>query len=112
MYIMMARSLLQGRGWTLEGAPVEVFPPLYPALLAFTGLFGADPMEGARWLQAALWAVNVFSVGFITYRFSGNSFPAALFALLITLGAVDIFARRFVRRAPRATTGSAAPGRR
>ena len=91
MYIMMARSLLQGRGWTLEGVPVEIFPPLYPSLLALAG-FGGDPVEGARWLQAAIWGVNIFWVGLITYGFSGKSVSAALFASLLALGAVDLFA--------------------
>lgn len=92
MYIMMARSLLQGRGWTLEGIPVEVFPPLYPSLLALTGLFGTDPVSGARCLQAAIWAVNLFWIGCLTYRFSGKSLTAALFASILALGAVDLFA--------------------
>jgi hypothetical protein len=96
MYIMMARSLLQGQGWTMGGLPVELFPPLYPALLALGGLFGTDPADAARWIQAGIWGVNVFWAGFIAYRFSGESLAAALLCCAVTLGAVDLIAYQTV----------------
>src|SRR5260221_2396099 len=71
MYIMMARSLLQGQGWTMGGLPVELFPPLYPALLALGGMFGPDPVDAARWVQAGMWGVDVVSTRGVTYKFSG-----------------------------------------
>ncbi len=92
MYVMMARGLLQGQGWSMGGSPVVLFPPLYPALLAAGSLFGADPVEAARWVQAGMSAVNVLWIGWVAYEFSGKSLTAALLCSSIAIGAVDLIA--------------------
>ena len=61
-YIAGARSMLAGNGyreaWLASNGPVTHFPPAYPAVLAFLGWFGLDPLRGARFLGAALFGLN------------------------------------------------------
>ncbi len=89
MYVLTARSLLKRNGWTIYGDPVTVFPPLYPLLLALPGIFGVDPLDGARWLQAAFFAGNILWAGLLTY-YLGRSVPAALVGSLVMCAAVDL----------------------
>lgn len=44
------------------------FAPLYPAALAAIGLLGADLWDAARWLNAFLFAANIFLVGVLILR--------------------------------------------
>ncbi len=84
VYIGAARSLAQGRGFSLPTdsaamAPVVHYPPLYPALLAMTSFSGLDVMAAAKWLNVLLLCANVFLAGIIGYRASGL-FPLAVIA--------------------------------
>ncbi len=92
MYLLTARNLLQGHGWTIDGIAVTIFPPLYPALLALSGFFHSDPVDGSRWIQSVLWAWNIFWTGIITFKLTGKSLAASLFAAIAMLGAVDMIA--------------------
>ena len=58
-YVTAARWALAGQGVrSLEGGPLVHFPPLYPVLLAVAGqVSGSDPLEAARCVNAALFAV-------------------------------------------------------
>src|SRR5512142_3559265 len=66
-YIAGARSMLAGNGyreaWLASDQPVTHFPPAFPAVLAFLGLFGLDPLRGARFLNASLFGLNIFVMG-------------------------------------------------
>jgi hypothetical protein len=92
MYLLTARSLLLGHGYTIDGIPVAIFPPLYPALLAISGLSGADPIDAARWLQSIIWAFNILWVTMITFRFSEKSVATSIVASILMLGSVDMIA--------------------
>ncbi|GAB4352521.1 MAG: hypothetical protein Kow0099_36750 [Candidatus Abyssubacteria bacterium] len=90
IYIGAARNLLAGRGLTVPfgaiiNTPMTHYPPLFPALLAATGLVGVDPIHGARWLQAFLLGANIFLVGLIVARYTHNSFWAPTIAAFLTL---------------------------
>src|SRR2546426_9691743 len=69
VYVLIARSLSHGNGWTINGAPTAWFPPFYPTMLTLGSIFDSDLLHGARWMQAFLFACNIFWVGMITYRF-------------------------------------------
>jgi hypothetical protein len=64
-YLVAARSLAASGGAVLfrEGLPGAValthYAPLYSLLLSAGGLFGVDPYDFTRWLNAALFAANV-----------------------------------------------------
>jgi len=85
-YISVARSLLRGTGFTqATGVPLTHYPPLYPALLALSGLFGGDLLAGAKWLHHFLYAANILMVGVLVYRGTRGSLMATTIALLFVL---------------------------
>lgn len=87
-YIAGARSMLSGNGyreaWLASNGPVTHFPPGYPAALSLLGFFGLDPLRGARFLGASLYALNAAVLGILGWRMT-RSLPAgvALAALFV-----------------------------
>ena len=60
-YISTARSLLAGNGFIdWDGSSYTVFPPLFPLLLALTGIFGPDPADTAGYVNAFLCGLAIF----------------------------------------------------
>ena len=63
-YIVVARNLLAGRGFTgYEGDAFVAWPPGYPLLLAAASLGVFDPYEVAGPLNAALFGLTIFVTG-------------------------------------------------
>lgn len=68
-YISTARSLLAGDGYfAFDGNPIVSWPPLYPTLLAGLGLADIDPLDGARYFNAAVFGLTVFATGHLLRR--------------------------------------------
>jgi len=71
-YIAGARSMLAGNGyreaWLASNGPVTHFPPGFSSVLAFLGLFGLDPLRGARFLNAILFGLNAGLLGILGWR--------------------------------------------
>ena len=67
VYLSAARSLLAGDGFVhvIEGVDgiYASWPPLYPMLLAASGLLGFDPWDVAGPLNAVIFGVTVFVAG-------------------------------------------------
>jgi hypothetical protein len=87
LYIAAARNLLAGRGFSSsfdseQFSPLTHYPPLYPALLAGVGQFGIDPVDGARWLNAVLFAANIALAGSLVYLSVRSFWPVVVAALL------------------------------
>jgi len=88
-YIAGARSMLAGHGyreaWLASNGPVTHFPPGFPSVLAFIGLFGLDPLRGSRFLNALLFGLNTGLLGILGWRMT-RSLPAGLIlaALFVT----------------------------
>lgn len=87
IYIGSARNLLKGYGLSWIGGggdvrPLGIFAPLFPTVLAFLGLTGLDPLEGARWLNAALFGINILLMGVILYWVAREVWLALLGCLL------------------------------
>lgn len=68
-YIRAARLA----GDEVAGVASSHFPPLYSSILAVSRLVGADPMIGARWLNAMVLALNTCLVGMIARRATRTS---------------------------------------
>lgn len=73
VYIAAARNLSQGLGLTVPfgsqiNAPLAHHAPLYPILLAVWGRAGIDPLSGARWTQALLFAANIMLTGALVWQ--------------------------------------------
>ena len=60
-YISTARNLLAGNGFIQwNGSSYTIHPPLFPLLLALTGIFGPDPADTAGYVNAFLCGLAIF----------------------------------------------------
>jgi 4-amino-4-deoxy-L-arabinose transferase-like glycosyltransferase len=88
-YVAGARSMVAGNGyreaWLASNGPVTHFPPAYSSVLALIGLFGLDPLRGARFLGAVLFGLNTIVLGILAWRMTkflrAGLILAALFVL-------------------------------
>jgi 4-amino-4-deoxy-L-arabinose transferase-like glycosyltransferase len=71
--------------WLASNGPVTHFPPAYPAVLAFLGWFGLDPLRGARLLAALLFGLNTLLAGILGWRMARWLPGGILLALLFVL---------------------------
>jgi hypothetical protein len=88
VYVGVARSVINGDGVVFlndigEPAAVIHFPPIYPWLLAGTGMFGVDPLLGARWVNAAFFVSDVLLIGFVVYLATASYGASIIAAFLI-----------------------------
>ena len=71
-YIAGARSMVGGNGyreaWLASNGPVTHFPPAFSSVLAFFGLFGIDPLHGARWVNALIFGLSAWLLGILAWR--------------------------------------------
>ncbi len=85
-YIAGARSLLAGDGyreaWLATNQPVTHFPPGFSSALAFFGLFGLDPLRGARFLNALLFGLNAGLLGVLAWRMTPSLSAGVIVAAL------------------------------
>ena len=83
-YIQGARGLASGAA----DVSLVQHAPLYSMLLALGGLAGVDPLEGARWLNAAALGANIALVGVLARRATSGAawawLPPAILALVMT----------------------------
>jgi 4-amino-4-deoxy-L-arabinose transferase-like glycosyltransferase len=82
-YVSAARSLLAGEGFRVRGEPLAHYPPLYPAMLALSASWSGDVVEGARLLQALLFAATAALVAGCAWRSSGSVVAGLLAAGLV-----------------------------
>ncbi|HEU4566250.1 MAG TPA: phospholipid carrier-dependent glycosyltransferase [Gemmatimonadaceae bacterium] len=83
-YIAAARSLAQGDGVRArDGEPLTHYPPGYPVVLALSTAVGADPLHGARVIDAMLFALLVGVVGLVAWRASRSGWVALVAAGLV-----------------------------
>lgn len=90
-YIDTARNLLSGKGLQSGDMPLTHFPPMYPIALAVSGLWGSDPLPGARWLHAILFGLNALLIGVITYWSTTKSIVGSLISILFFISSAQIF---------------------
>ena len=89
-YIAGARSILQVQviaksGWRLALQPITHYPPLFSLLLAFVGLFGVDPLFGARLVNMLFLGANIFLLGFLGWKVFGNRWVGLLLAVFFAI---------------------------
>jgi 4-amino-4-deoxy-L-arabinose transferase-like glycosyltransferase len=90
-YIAGARSMLAGQGyreaWLASNQPVTHFPPGFSSVLAFFGLFGFDPLHGARFVNALLFGLNAGLLGILAWRMTPSlTAGLVLSALFVSSG--------------------------
>jgi hypothetical protein len=105
VYISSARELSQGRGLfvspcvSYEGGrpaalghnrvPLTHFPPLYPATLAALSQLGLELRDAARWLNVALFGVNLAIIGIALWARCSSAVVSHI-ATLWALASVDL----------------------
>lgn len=63
-YIAAARSLSHGNGYlNFDGSPFTLWPPLFPTILAVAVAAGIDVLQFARFFNAAIFGMAIFSFG-------------------------------------------------
>ena len=67
-YVSVARSLVDGEGFVAFYGDLELFPPLFPLVLAVGGVFGVDAIVAAAWVNAGAFGGAVWLVGGWLYR--------------------------------------------
>ena len=91
-YLGAASNLAHGHGWTYPfntpGAPVTLFPPLFPTVLALGDRLGADPLAWALHESVFLFWSLLAIVGVGVYWATEQSLPAALAG--VSLGALGL----------------------
>jgi 4-amino-4-deoxy-L-arabinose transferase and related glycosyltransferases of PMT family len=85
-YIAGARSMAAGHGyreaWLASDQPVTHFPPSFPSILAFFGLFGVDPLHAVRWINALLFGLNAAVLGILGWRMTPSLTAGLILAAL------------------------------
>lgn len=88
-YLGAAHSLARGEGWTypfgVVGAPVTLFPPLYPVVLTLPELIGVETFAWVTWQNAVLLAVFSLVVGVTVANVTRGSVGASTLAVALTL---------------------------
>lgn len=89
-YISTARNLIDGKGfYKFTNEPFVQWPPLYPLLLATIGLFGINPLYGARFLNIAAFGLTIFFFICLILRIVKTK-PLILWAALACLFSVPL----------------------
>jgi 4-amino-4-deoxy-L-arabinose transferase-like glycosyltransferase len=88
-YVAGARSMLAGQGyreaWLASNQPVTHFPPAFSSVLAFLGVFGIDPLRGARLVNALLFGLNAGLLGILAWRMTPSLSAGLVIAALFIL---------------------------
>ncbi|HSJ88021.1 MAG TPA: hypothetical protein VK909_12485, partial [Anaerolineales bacterium] len=88
-YVAGARSMVAGHGyreaWLASNQPVTHFPPAFPALLAFFGFLGVDPLHAARFVNALLFGLNASLLGILAWRMTPSLTAGLVLAGLFIL---------------------------
>ncbi len=90
-YLLVARSLGEGGGFSYLGEPMTHYPPLYPALLALIGAVDPDSLGRVRFLHAALLALAAALLAFLAGRAGGRGRTAAPLAILLLLASPEAY---------------------
>ena len=92
-YISTARNLNLGAGFiSFDGEPLTLWPPLYPALLAFVSrIFATDPLVVASIVNAFLFGFIVYLAGTVLFRHLSPSPILAIEGTLAFLFAIPLF---------------------
>jgi 4-amino-4-deoxy-L-arabinose transferase-like glycosyltransferase len=79
-YLGLAKSILSGNGYYLDGSQYTHFPPLYPLFLAATNLLSKNFILAARILNALLFGINVGLIALAVYLTAGRNFLTSTLA--------------------------------
>ena len=85
-YLAAAHHLRAGDGFAdIDGSPLTLFPPVFPAAVAVLEWFGLAPLSGARILNAVMLGVLVVLAAVWARRISGSPGLGAVVAVVVAL---------------------------
>jgi hypothetical protein len=85
-YLAAAHHLRAGGGFAdIDGSPLTLFPPVFPAAVAVLEWFGLAPLPAARILNAAMLGVLVVLAAVWARRISGSPVLGAVVAVVVAL---------------------------
>jgi len=101
VYLGAADSIATGKGaitisshytpLTPAGAPLTIFPPAYPALVAVIIRLGLPAASSAKWFHVLMMAATVFLIGIFTCLATEGSVTATLSSILLFGTSADIW---------------------
>lgn len=101
VYLGAADSIAAGKGVITvsshytplipAGAPLTIFPPAYPALVAAIIRLGLPAASGAKWFHVVMMAATVFLIGIFTCLATEGSVTATLGSILLFGTSTDIW---------------------
>ena len=87
-YLAAARHLRAGHGFAdIDGSPLTLFPPVFPAAVAALEWLGLGPLPAARFLNAGLFGVLVVLAAVWARRISGSRRAGVAVAVVVALAA-------------------------
>jgi len=92
-YLSTAKNLILGAGFiSFDGEPLTLWPPLYPALLAFVSkISGTDLLVVALTVNALVFGLIVYLAGTVLFRYLASSPLLAIQGTLAFLFAIPLF---------------------
>jgi hypothetical protein len=79
-YLVGARNILLGRGYTVTGSPETHFPPLYSLAIAIVRILEKDLLQAARILNSVIFGLNIMGSMGLVYLATRRNMPAAVLA--------------------------------
>lgn len=83
IYLVTAKNVLAGHGFTFNGEPMTHYPPGYPLALVAGGLISPGLEAAARWMNVLLYAINGLLFAFLAYKATQKNLVAFLAGLLL-----------------------------
>jgi len=90
IYIGSAKSLLSGKGFSINDSPTTHYAPLYSLFLAAVGLLENNLIQASRFLNAIIFGINAGLVGFIVYLTTKRNFLASSCAVVFFLSSAPL----------------------
>ena len=85
-YLAAAHHLRSGGGFAdIDGSPLTLFPPLFPAAVAVLEWFGLAPLSAARLLNAVMLGILVVLAAVWARRISGSLWLGAVVAVVVAV---------------------------
>lgn len=84
-YFGGARSLAEGKGFSINDKPITHYPPMYSVFLAASSLVEKDLVQTARFLNATLFGLNVGLVAAVIFFTTGRRFLITILAVIFIM---------------------------
>ena len=89
-YIDTASSLLEGKGFFVGKSPMTHYPPVYPIILAISGIFNPDIVRSAHVTHALIYFMNASLFGIIIFLSTSRNLLAMILGLLMFFSSKSI----------------------